>query len=67
MATHPIVPARTAMLFFDTLKGYLRPEDPSARGAIDASGVYQGPAVRASSPRAEARNWLDARRFANPY
>jgi nicotinamidase-related amidase len=37
--SYPLVPARTALLFFDCLKGYLRPEDPAARAAIDASGV----------------------------
>lgn len=33
---HPINPATTAILFFDCLKGYLRPEDPAVRAAIDA-------------------------------
>jgi nicotinamidase-related amidase len=36
---YPIVPERTALLFFDCLKAYLRPEDPEVRAEIDASGV----------------------------
>ena len=36
MTGHPINPGTTAVLFFDCLKGYLRPEDPAARAAIDA-------------------------------
>jgi nicotinamidase-related amidase len=39
MAEFPIVPNKTAMLFFDTLNVYLHPEDPKSRAAIDASGV----------------------------
>lgn len=39
MARYPVVPSRSAMLFFDCLKGYLRPEDEQARAAIDASGM----------------------------
>jgi len=39
MADFPIVPARTAMLFFDTLNIYLHPESPDARAAVEASGV----------------------------
>ena len=35
----PIVPAKTALLFFDTLNAYLHPEDPTAREAIDRLGV----------------------------
>jgi nicotinamidase-related amidase len=32
-------PDRTALLFFDCLKAYLRPEDPEKRAAVDASGL----------------------------
>jgi nicotinamidase-related amidase len=39
MADFPIVPAKTAMLFFDTLNTYLHPNDPERQAAIDASGV----------------------------
>lgn len=39
MTEFPIVPARTAMLFFDTLSVYLHPEDPSTQQAVQASGV----------------------------
>lgn len=39
MAEFPIVPSRTAMLFFDTLNAYLHPNDPERQAAIDASGV----------------------------
>ena len=35
----PIVPAKTAMLFFDTLNVYLHPKDAQARTAVEASGV----------------------------
>jgi nicotinamidase-related amidase len=35
----PIVPQRTAMLFFDTLNHYLHPEDPAARAEVEASGI----------------------------
>ena len=39
MPRFPIVPDRTAMLFFDCLEGYLRPEDPAARASVEKSGV----------------------------
>ena len=39
MATFPILPDKTAMLFFDTLNIYLHPEDPDRRAAIEKSGV----------------------------
>lgn len=39
MVANVIDPTRTAMLFFDCLKGYLRPEDDAARAAVDGSGV----------------------------
>jgi len=39
MPKFPIVPARTAMLFFDCLEGFLRPEDPAARAAVEQSGA----------------------------
>lgn len=41
MVDFPIVPAKTAMLFFDTLNMYLHPVDPDAQAKIDASGVIQ--------------------------
>jgi nicotinamidase-related amidase len=39
MPEFPIVPSRTAMLFFDTLNVYLHPDDPSRQAAVDAEGV----------------------------
>jgi len=39
MADFPIEPAKTAMLFFDTLNVYLHPEKPETRAAVDASGI----------------------------
>jgi nicotinamidase-related amidase len=36
---YPIIPAKTGMLFFDTLNIYLRPQEPETRAAIDAQGV----------------------------
>ena len=39
MAEFPIVPSKTAMLFFDTLNIYLHPNDAARRAAIQASGV----------------------------
>ena len=39
MPEFPIIPSRTAMLFFDTLNHYLHPADPKAKQAIDELGV----------------------------
>ena len=39
MAEFPIVPSKTAMLFFDTLNIYLHPENPESATAVEASGV----------------------------
>ena len=39
MPEFPIVPARTALLFFDTLNAYLHPKDPAKQAAIDALGI----------------------------
>ena len=39
MTEFPIIPEKTAMLFFDTLNIYLHPEDPMAAAAVQASGV----------------------------
>ena len=39
MADFPIIPSQTAMLFFDTLNGYLHPEDATRRAAVESSGV----------------------------
>lgn len=39
MAEFPIVPGKTAMLFFDTLNIYLHPADAERQATIDASGV----------------------------
>lgn len=39
MTEFPIVPAKTAMLFFDTLNVYLHPEDPATQEAVEASRV----------------------------
>ncbi|HET8567655.1 MAG TPA: cysteine hydrolase [Candidatus Limnocylindria bacterium] len=38
---HPIVPARTAMLFFDCLAGYLHPRDAAAAAEVVGSGIIQ--------------------------
>ena len=35
----PIIPAQTGLVFFDTLKIYLDPEDPQERAAVQRSGV----------------------------
>jgi ureidoacrylate peracid hydrolase len=34
----PIIPSKTAMLFFDTLNGSLHPNDPARQADVDASG-----------------------------
>lgn len=39
MPEFPIVPAKTALLFFDTLNHYLNPDDPAARAEIAKLGV----------------------------
>jgi ureidoacrylate peracid hydrolase len=39
LSEFPIVPEKTAMLFFDTLNIYLHPEDPASDAAVKASGV----------------------------
>lgn len=39
MMEFPIIPSKTAMLFFDTLNIYLHPENPASRAAVEASGV----------------------------
>ena len=39
MAEFPIIPSKTAMLFFDTLNTYLHPDDPERAAAIKATGV----------------------------
>jgi ureidoacrylate peracid hydrolase len=39
MAEFPIVPSKTAMLYFDTLNAYLHPADPARQAAIKESGV----------------------------
>lgn len=39
MSEFPIVPAKTALLFFDTLNHYLNPDDSKARAEIEALGV----------------------------
>jgi nicotinamidase-related amidase len=39
MADFPIVPSKTAMLFFDCLNIYLHPEDPERQAAINESGI----------------------------
>ena len=41
MATFPIAPAKTGMLFFDTLNVYLHPKDATAAAAVEASGQVQ--------------------------
>lgn len=39
MTSFPIIPNKTAMLFFDTLNIYLHPENVEARAVVEASGV----------------------------
>lgn len=39
MADFPIVPSKTAMLFFDTLNVYLHPVDPARQAAVEVEGV----------------------------
>src|SRR5437763_16784499 len=39
MPDFPIVPGKTAMLFFDTLNVYLHPDDADRQSAIDADGI----------------------------
>jgi ureidoacrylate peracid hydrolase len=41
MAEFPILPARTGMLFFDTLNVYLHPDEPAARKQVEASGIIE--------------------------
>jgi nicotinamidase-related amidase len=41
MAEFPIEPSRTALVFFDCLKLYYRPDDPEKRAAVEASGIVQ--------------------------
>ncbi len=39
MVRYPILPGKTAMLFFDTLNVYYHPDDPGVRAAVARSGV----------------------------
>jgi ureidoacrylate peracid hydrolase len=39
MTDFPLIPEKTAMLFFDALNIYLHPEDPAAAAEVVASGV----------------------------
>jgi nicotinamidase-related amidase len=48
----PIVPEKTAVLFFDTLNGGLHPKDPAAAAAIEASGYLNVLKTLADSCRA---------------
>jgi nicotinamidase-related amidase len=41
MTKFPIIPQKTAMMFFDCLNIYLHPEDPERMAAIEASGQVQ--------------------------
>jgi len=52
MSANRLDPGRTAILFFDCLKGYLRPEDAAARAAIDDSGVIPSMVRMAEACRA---------------
>jgi nicotinamidase-related amidase len=38
MDEFPIIPSKTAVLFFDTLNGGLHPKDPEAAAAVEAEG-----------------------------
>src|SRR5690242_11775955 len=39
MADFPLVPAKTALLFFDTLNGYLHPSEPEKQAALAQLGI----------------------------
>ena len=39
MPDFPIVPSKTALLFFDTLNIYLNPDDPKAKADVEKTGV----------------------------
>jgi nicotinamidase-related amidase len=39
VAEFPIIPSKTAMLYFDTLNAYLHPKDAAREAAIKATGV----------------------------
>lgn len=39
MPDSPIIPAKTALLFFDTLNAYLHPRDTAKQAAIDELGI----------------------------
>ena len=39
MSEYPIVPEKTALLFFDTLNGYMHPADPERAAKVEASGI----------------------------
>jgi nicotinamidase-related amidase len=39
LADFPILPSKTAMLFFDCLNIYLHPDDPEKQAAVNASGI----------------------------
>ena len=39
MPDFPIVPSKTALLFFDTLNIYLNPDDPTAKAEVEKTGV----------------------------
>jgi len=39
MAEYPIIPEKTALLFFDTLNTSLHPTDPAAQAAVEARGI----------------------------
>ena len=39
MADFPIMPSKTALLFFDCLNIYLHPDDPEQRASVEASGM----------------------------
>ncbi|HEX3246362.1 MAG TPA: cysteine hydrolase [Chloroflexota bacterium] len=41
MSEYPIIPSKTALVFFDCLKLYYEPEDPEKRAAIKASGIVE--------------------------
>jgi nicotinamidase-related amidase len=39
MTQFPIVPRKTGLLFFDSLRGYLEPADPAVRAEVERLGV----------------------------
>ena len=41
MAEYPIIPEKTAMVFFDALNVYLHPDDPQTLAALEKAGIIR--------------------------